>query len=193
MGAATATNTVVPIQNGAREQRTVARFTVARTRMALPDEKGMAGASAFLFKALDGFGKDDRTSWRRFWKRVLNMKPGDIFEVEMVFPRSGPFHRRHFAIEQSVFDAQEVFEDYEQFRQWLKIGAAWVIWMPGPDGQLVPLPKSVSYAAADQDEFEKFHHAVVAFLRGPHAPSVLWPHMRNPSDMIDAILRGFEQ
>ncbi len=168
----------------------MSRFTIKRTNMALPDD--MAGASAFLFKALDGYGKDDRTSWRRFWKRILNMKPGDLVEVEMVFPRSGPFHRRHFAIEQSVFDAQEVFTDYEQFRQWLKIGAAWVIWMPGVDG-MVPIPKSVSYAAADQDEFQKFHEAVLAFLRGPHAPAVLWPHMKNPSDMIDAILRGFEQ
>jgi hypothetical protein len=169
----------------------MSRFTITRTNMALPDEKAMSGAGAFLFKALDGFGKDDRASWRKFWKRALNMKPGDMFEVEMVFPRSGPFHRRHFAMEQSIFDAQEVFEDYEQFRQWLKIGAAWVIWMPGPDGQIVPIAKSVSYAAADQDEFEKFHQAVMRFLHGEHAAKTLWPHMKTPSDMMTAILRGF--
>ncbi|MGL4297382.1 MAG: hypothetical protein ACRCTG_16860 [Aestuariivirga sp.] len=169
----------------------MARFAIQRTNIALPDERGMAGASALLFQALDGFGKDDRASWRRFWKRAVSMEPGEMFEVEMVFPRSGPFHRRHMALEQSVFDAQERFEDFEQLRCWMKIGAAWVTWMPGPEG-LVPIPKSISYAAADQDEFEKYHRAVVDFLRGPHAAPVLWPHLKNPSDMMGAILRGFD-
>lgn len=171
----------------------MARFTITRTHMALPDETGMAGASAFLFKALDGFGKDDRSSWRRFWKKALNMAPGDMFEVEMVFPRSGPYHRRHMSLEQSVFDAQEVFEDFEQFRTWLKIGAGWVIWMPGHAGEMVPIPKSVSYATADQAEFEQFHAAVVNFLRGDHAAAVLWPHLKTPSDMMIAILRGYDE
>jgi hypothetical protein len=154
----------------------------------------MAGASAFLFKALDGFGKDDRASWRRFWKRALAMKPGDMFEVEMVFPRSGPYHRRHMALEQSVFDAQEIFEDFEQFRYWLKIGAAWVIWAPGEDGTVVPIPKSVSYAAADQDEFQKFHEAVVRFLRTERAAAALWPHLgKRAGDMMTAILRGYDE
>lgn len=169
------------------------RFTITRTNLALPDEKGMAGASQFLFKAIDGYGKDDRASWRRFWKRVLAMKPGDTAEVEMVFPRSGPYHRRHMALEQSIFDAQETFEDFESFRNWLKIGAAWVVWVPGDGGELTPVPKSVSYAAADQDEFQKFHEAVVRFLRGDYAPAVLWPHLKKPSDMMGAILRGFDE
>lgn len=171
----------------------MSRFTIQRRRQALPDAKQLEGARALLFGALDGFGKDDRSSWRRFWKRMIGMQPGDVFEVEMVFPRSGQFHRRHMALEQSVFDAQEVFEDFEQFRQWLKIGAAWVIWMPGTDGQMVPIPKSVSYAAADQDEFQKFHEAVVNFLRGEHAAKTLWPHMKTPSDMMTAILRGYDE
>lgn len=171
----------------------MARFTIQRTRQAMPDAKQLEGARALLFGALDGFGKDDRSSWRRFWKRMVGMNPGDTVEVEMIFPRSGPFHRRHMSLEQSVFDAQETFEDFGQFLQWCKIGAGWVIWMPGPDGQMVPLPESISYAAADQDEFQKFHEAVVRFLRGDHAASVLWPHMKNPSDMMTAILRGYDE
>lgn len=171
----------------------MARFVIQRTTMSLPDEKGMAGASDFLFKALDGYGKDDRSSWRRFWKKAVAMKPGDLFEVEMIFPRSGPFHRRHLAIEQSVFDAQEKFDDFEMLRTYLKIGAGWVVWVPGPDGQIVPLPKSISYAQADQAEFEKYHNAVMAFLHGPHAAPALWPHLGKKShDLMGAILRGFE-
>ena len=30
----------------------------------------------------------------------------------------------------------------------------------------MPIPKSISYAAADQHEFEQYHGKVMAFLRG---------------------------
>lgn len=171
----------------------MSRFAVTRTTISMPDASGMRGASDLLFRVLDGYGKDDRTVWRKFWARVLAMSPGDVFEVEMVFPRSGPYHRRHMALEQSVFDAQERFESFQQFQHWLKIGAAWVIWAPGADGSIVPIPCSISYATADQAEFDRFHGAVMDFLRGPHAAPALWPHMGQKShDLMRAILRGFE-
>ena len=34
----------------------MSRFTVCRTNISLPDDRGMEGASHLLFKALDGFG-----------------------------------------------------------------------------------------------------------------------------------------
>lgn len=42
----------------------------------------------------------------------------------------------HMAIEQAVFDAQDRFSDFEMFRDWLKIGSAWVVWVPGPKAGL---------------------------------------------------------
>lgn len=170
------------------------RFTITRNDIAMPEGAQLEGVRAFLFRALDGFGKDDKASWRRFWKRVVNMPVGEMFEVEMVFPRSGPYHRRHMALEQSVFDAQDVFEDFEQYRYWLKVGAAWVVWMPDDKGGLVPIPKSVSYAAADQDEFQRFHAAVIRFLRGDHAALILWPNLGPKAyDMMNSILQGFDE
>lgn len=170
----------------------MSRFTIQRTNIALPDAKGLEGARALLFGSLDGFGKEDKTSWRRLWKRMVNLAPGEMVEVAMSFPRSGPFHRRHMAIEQKVFDAQEKFDDFESFRVWLKIGAAWVIWAPGENGEMIPVPKSISYAAADEDEFRQFHEAVVRFLRGPHAAVFLWPRLEDKAvNQIDYILDGF--
>ena len=171
----------------------MSRFSITRTNIALPDADGMAGASDLLFRALDGFGIEDRASWRRFWKRMIGMKPGDMVEVEMMFPRSGPFHRRHMKIEQTVFDMQDKFKDREQFRFWLKVGAGWVDWIEGENG-IVPLPKSISYAMADQDEFMRYHAAVIQFLRGPHAASFLWPHLEDKAhQQIDYILDGFNE
>ena len=170
----------------------MSRFTIQRTTTALPDERGLEGARALLFKALDGFGQDDRKAWRRLWKSLINLSPGETLEVSMVFPRSGPFHRRHMALEHKVFDAQEKFDDREAFRTWLKVGAGWVIWAPGQQGELIPVPKSISYAAADEEEFRRYHEAVVRFLMGPHAAVFLWPHLEEKAvTQIDYIMSSF--
>lgn len=171
----------------------MSKITIMRTGIALPDGKALDGARDLLFKALDGFNRDDKKAWRRFWKRFFHLESGEMAVVEMVFPRSGPFHRRHMKIEQSVFDAQERFEDFEQFRYWLKVGAAWVTWAAGPKGGVVPIPKSISYAKADEEEFRKYHNQVIHFLRGPHASKYLWPHVstQEAAGMMNSMLEGF--
>ena len=172
----------------------MSKIAIIRTNHAWPEPKALEGAKALLFGAIDGFSKEDKRGWRRFWKRVMNLEPGEMAQAEMVFPRSGPFHRRHMKIEQSVFDAQERFTDFEQFRTWLKVGAAWVDWCAGPKGGVVPIPKSISYAKADEEEFRKYHDQVMVFLRGPHAAPYLWRHLGDGAhDMMDSILEGFEE
>lgn len=170
----------------------MSKITICRTDFALPDEKALEGARALLFGALDGFSREDKSAWRRFWKWVTRMEPGEIALLEMAFPRSGPFHRRHMKIEQTVFDAQDRFGSFEMFRDWLKIGAGWVDWVPGAKGGIVPLPKSISYAKADDEEFRKYHEQVMAFLRGPHAAPYLWRHLgEEASEMMETILERF--
>lgn len=172
----------------------MSKITILRTNLEPPDETTREALRRFLFGVIDGFNKDDKRSWRRFWKRVMGMEPGEMLAAEMVFPRSGPFHRRHMAIEQAVFDAQERFDDFEQFRYWLKVGAAWVTWAAGPKGGVVPIPRSISYAKADEEEFRQYHDQVIAFLRGPHAAPFLWKHLGdNAHGMIDSILDGFDE
>lgn len=171
----------------------MSKITILRTDVAI-DEPMRDALRRFLFGVIDGFNKDDRRAWRRFWKRVVGMEPGEMAAAEMLFPRSGPFHRRHMAIEQSVFDAQERFTDFEQFRVWLKVGAGWVDWCAGAKGGVVPIPKSISYAKADEEEFRKYHDQVMMFLRGPHAALFLWKHLgAQASEMMDSILDGFNE
>lgn len=173
----------------------MSNITIVRTNQSLPTGQGLEGARTLLFGAVDGATHDAKRAWRRFWKRVMGMEPGEMAVVEMVFPRSGPFHRRHMAIEQQVFDAQERFEDFEQFRYWLKVGAAWVIWAAGPKGGVVPIPKSISYAKADEEEFRQYHDKVIGFLRGEHAAKYLWRHLgeEKAHEMMDTILEGFRE
>lgn len=169
-------------------------IALMRTDQPLPTGSALDGARALLFGSVDGFTAVDKRAWRRFWKKFAEMAPGEMAQVEMIFPRSGPFHRRHMAIEQHVFDAQERFQDFEQFRYWLKVGAGWVTWAAGPKGGVVPVPKSISYAKADQEEFMRYHEQVIQFLRGEHAAKYLWSHLKDLThDMMNSILDGFDE
>lgn len=172
----------------------MSRITMVRTDQPIPAEKDLGSVRSFLFGVVDGAGKDDRSAWQRFWSKVKRLEPGEVFDFEIIFPRLGAYHRRHMAIEQAVFDAQDRFSDFEMFRDWLKIGSAWVVWVPGPKGGIVPLPRSISYRKADQADFEKYHRQVMNFLRGEHAAPYLWRHLGDKShDMIEAILEGFNE
>lgn len=157
------------------------------------DEK--AAARKVLFGAIDGLGERGKKQWRRFFNGVLRLEPGEMVSIETHRARSGPFHRRHFAIEQSVFEAQERFTVFDQYMYWIKVGAGWVTWAAGPKGGVVPIPRSVSYAAADEDEFQQFHEQVIGFLRGEHAAKYLWPHLSSAqaNSMMNGLLEGFNE
>lgn len=172
----------------------MSKITIVRTAEMFPPESVLGSVRSFLFGLFDGFRDDDRKGWRKLWKRLTRLEPGELAVIEFVQPRSTPYHRRHMAIEAAVYDSQERFEDFEMLRDWLKIGAGWVVWVPGAKGGIVPLPRSISYAKADQAEFEKYHEAVVAFLRGRHAAPYLWRHLGEQADeMMNTILDGFDE
>lgn len=167
-------------------------INVLRTDKAMPTN--LQAARDLLFGAIDGFNRDDKKAWRSIWKRIMNMEPGELVAIEMRMPRSGPYHRRHMALEQAVFDAQEKFQDFEVFRAWLKVGAGWVTWAAGPKGGVVPIPKSISYSKADQEEFRRYHAATMDFLRGEHAAKFLWKHLGGgAAEMMETILGEFNE
>lgn len=172
----------------------MADITLVRQQDAVLTEDDKAIARRVMFGYVDGLGERGQKQWRRFWNRLLKLEPGEMVEIQTRLARSGPYHRRHMLIERRVFEAQERFEVFDQFLYWIKVGAGWVTWAAGPSGGVVPIPRSVSYAKADQEEFEQFHEQVMAFLRGPHAARYLWPHLKDQSDaMMDSILREFSE
>ncbi len=173
----------------------MSQITIMRTDRAMPVvETILEGIRGFLFGFIDGFTREDQRAWRRLWKRINAMEAGELLVIDAVQPRSTPYHRRHMKIEQSVFDAQERFNSFEQFRVWLKVGAGWVDWCAGPKGGVVPIPRSISYAKADQEEFTRYHEAVIAFLRGPHAAKFLWRHLGDGSaQMMESVLQEFDE
>lgn len=150
-------------------------------------------ARRVFFGVVDGLGERGRRQWRRFWNGLLRLEPGEMLEIRTHRERLGWYHRKHMALEQAVFGAQERFENFDGFRDWLKVGAGFCEWYPGPKGGVFPVPKSIAYSKLEQGEMEQFHADAVDFLRTAHAGKTLWHHLSPTAriEMLEAILGDF--
>lgn len=151
----------------------MARLTIQRTNLAMPSD--MSAASHLLFKSLDGISEEDQKGWRKFWKRMLGMQPGDLIAVELTFPRNAKFHRKFFAMLQVGFEAwepafevsvggQPVAKNFERFRKDVTILAGFYEPAFALDGTLELEAKSISFANMDDAEFEQVYSAVANVL-----------------------------
>ena len=143
---------------------------------------------------LEGFGQKGAKTYGKFLSACKVLEIGETLGFSYKVPRSGPFHRRHFAMLQQIFDAQEQFGDFDQLRKWLEVGAGFATFVPGPKGRMVALPKSIAYTELDQAEFEDVHEKVKAFLRSRHATNFLWSHLNEAQqiEMVEQLLAEFQ-
>ena len=150
-------------------------------------------ARRVLFGIVDGLGERGRKQWRRFFNGLMRLEPGEMVEIKTHKARSGPFHRRHMVIETALFQAQEKFEHFEQFRNWLKVGAGFCDWIPGPRGAVIPVPRSIAFDKLEDDDMRQVHEDMVAFVRSEHAGKTLWRHLAPAAriEMVESILKGF--
>ncbi len=142
--------------------------------LALSEEQ-QAQLRESLFALVDGDADVDKKAWRRFWRGVLNLGSGECVSIKTLSPRVGLPHRRQMALEAALFKHQSRLRDREEFRLWLKVGSGWVTWACGPKGGVFPVPKSISYARCDEEEFARYCEGVRTFLRSEHAQKYLWP------------------
>lgn len=139
-----------------------------------------------------GLRPQDQRAWTRFQKKLVAMEAGELVTIQTRFPRNGRFHRLHFSMLGRLFDLQEAFDNDEIMRAWVYIGAGHVHWVPGLDGTLTPVPKSVAYTEADDQEFREVHTNCVKFMRSSRAREQLWPHLDNSASaqMIELVIDG---
>jgi hypothetical protein len=171
----------------------VAEITLVRQGPAEIPEAARAAAREVLFGLIDGLGETGKKQWRRFFNGLMRLEPGEMVTIRTNKARSSPFHRMHMAMEQRVFEAQERFEVFSGFRDWLKVGAGHCDWYPGPRGGVFPVPKSIAYDKIEEDDMREFHENTVAFLRTEHAGRTLWKHLSATQriEQIELLLAGF--
>lgn len=150
-------------------------------------------ARRVLFAHIDGLGDKGKKQWRRLISNMFRLEEGEAIEITTHQNRLSWYHKKHMKLEQTLFESQEQWENFDQFRDWLKIGAGFVDWFPGPVSGIVPVAKSISYAQLEQGAMEKVHADMVQFLRTERAINALWPHLpaASGSEMMEIILGGF--
>lgn len=167
---------------------------VKQTDARLP-EQDAAVVRRFLFEYLAGCNDKDKKAWWSFWRAIGTAGSGEFFSVVVRRQRSGPFHRLTFALLQAVYKGQERFEDFRVFRQFAKLGAGFVDYLPNADGELRAVPKSQSFDECSEEECHQFFSDVIEFFRTTRAQKILWPNAL-PSAAesgMESILQSFER
>lgn len=92
--------------------------------------------------------------------RQAKLKIGKIYEVKMTMPRNPIFHAKFFALLNLAYENQEMFTDFESFREFITSKAGYYIKTVTQNGVFIKA-KSISFAAMDQVEFEKLYSDVI--------------------------------
>lgn len=157
-------------------------------------EHELAIVRRFLFDGIRGLDEKHDKRWRRHWSRIIRASVGEVFHLQSVVDRSGPYHRMHMGLEQRLFDRQERWAKLDHMRAWLKAGAGWGDYEL-VKGRMKFVPRSTSYEECSDDEMREVHESMVAFLRTPFAQRRLWPHLTSNQriDMLESIVEPPER
>lgn len=144
---------------------------------------------------LAGFGEKGSRAWEKFRRTVEDLEVGETLDFEWRKPRSPKFHRLHFVMLHTVFESQEQFQQFDQFRMWVQVGSGHADLLPGPNGKPVAVPRSIAWAALDDIAFGEHHLEALRFLRSAHATRFLWPDLPDvdADSRVNALLGPFEQ
>ena len=63
------------------------KITIVRGGEPLPPETVLTYIRNFLFGLFDGWSKSDKSAWRKLWKRLMDLEPGEFAVIEFVIPR----------------------------------------------------------------------------------------------------------
>lgn len=88
------------------------------------------------------------------------LKEGEIYEVEIKRKRNYEFHKKYFSLMNLCFDNQDVFDDFDDLRDYLNCKSGFYLRIPTPDGEMIK-PKSISFSKMDDIEFENLYKKTI--------------------------------
>lgn len=109
---------------------------------------------------------------------------GEIIRVEYSRPRNIRFHRKMFALMQVGFQNQEFYATFEQFRTAMLIGLGWCETFIRQNGEVLYIPKSLSFANMDEVQFEKVYNDVLDYLIREMVPNADPRQLSNEASKI---------
>lgn len=110
---------------------------------------------------------------------VRRLRTGDVIVGKFTKPRNGGHHRKLFALLTLMYESQERFPNMTAMLVDLKVKTGHYDHHVTPAGEVVYVPRSISYGEMDQSAFEPFYSRVVdlaladpTYLRGMSADAL---------------------
>lgn len=88
------------------------------------------------------------------------LRMGNQYKVDARKARNPDHHRKGFALINVIFENQERYTTLEDMLVELKLKTGWYTEHIRSDGELIYVPKSISFADMDQTQFEEFYDRV---------------------------------
>ena len=88
------------------------------------------------------------------------------YKCDLKKARNPDHHRKGFALIDLIFNSQEAYLTLEDMLTELKLLTGWYVEHVRSSGELVYIPKSISFADMDQLEFETFYDRVLDLAIG---------------------------
>jgi hypothetical protein len=90
-----------------------------------------------------------------------SLKSDNMYKCDIRRARNPQHHRKGFALIKLIFDSQERYRTIEDLLVELKLMTGWYREHIRPNGELIYVPKSISFADMDQIEFEAFYELLI--------------------------------
>jgi len=117
-------------------------------------------ADVFFLKTSNGLiyaSEDDREAMKRIGKI------GSVIKGKFSAPRNGQFHRKCRVLQETLFDNQDMTDNKDDFREWLKLKTGLYEWKTAPDGSKYPKTKSTAYDAMDEVAHSEWYQKLITF------------------------------
>lgn len=89
---------------------------------------------------------------------------GQVVRATFTRSRNLDFHRKFFALLEVTRPMADATYNREQWRAIVIAGAGYCDFVPGPDGRLVAVPRSISFANMDDVEFGRLYSDALDFI-----------------------------
>ncbi len=142
-------------------------------------------------KGLIGSTPDDHTAWTKFRRRLETMKPGTWLRCEWSTPRNGRHHRKLMALLNLVSENSETYDTVEKALIAVKLVTGHFEPCIHPEtGELIQIPKSISYEAMGQEDFEKFYESAIDGVLNHILPQM---NRETADHLMEMIVQGWTQ
>lgn len=95
------------------------------------------------------------------YEKVRKFKAGEVYKGDIKKPRNIKFHRKFFALINTIYDIQRHFDNIKALRYWLTMKAGYFQLFIAPNGENVYIPDSISFDKMDGIAFEDLFNKVI--------------------------------